>query len=108
MGGIGEITYTNELKEKDLLEILRKSKISPLKFEEEYFENLGINIHFTNSYLKEIANKSLKSGTGARDLKRIVHESLVDAYEQAFVNPKIKLMRFNKDTVNNYKKYYVE
>ena len=108
MGRIGELTYTKELKEKDLLEILRKSKISPLKIEKEYFNDMGIKVTFTSSYLKEIVNKSLKSGTGARNLKKLVHESLIDAYEKPFMKKKVKKMRFTKDTVIDPKKYYVE
>lgn len=108
MGRIGELTYTKELKEKDLLRILRKSKISPIKSEKEYFKDLGIQVHFTDGYLKEVVSRSIKSRTGARDLKKIVHQSLVEAYELSFVNPKVKSMKFTKETVKDPKKYYAE
>ena len=108
MGRIGEVTYTNELSEKDLLQILRQSKISPINIEKEYFNNLGIKIHFTPGYLKEIAGQSLKSRTGARDLKKLVHQSLIDVYEKTTLNDKIKMIKLTRDTAIDPKKYYVE
>lgn len=108
MGRIGEVTYTNELTEKDLLKILRKSKISPIKIEQEYFNDLGVKINFTPGYLNEIARQSLKSRTGARDLKKLVHQSLIDIYEKTTLDPKVKTIKLTKDTALDPKKYYAQ
>jgi len=108
IGRIGTITYTNEFSIENLVEILYKSKISPLKEEKEYFEDLGVKITFTSGYIKEIASMSIKAKTGARDLKNLVKQSLKYAYDDVLLDKKVKTLRITKQTVKDPKKYYVE
>ncbi len=108
MGRIGTIAYTNQFKPEDLIKILYDSNISPIKQEKEYFENLGINITFTSSYISEIASKSSNSKTGARDLKKLVKNALKYAYQDVLIRDKVKVLRLTKDTVLDNKKYYIE
>ena len=71
LGRIGTVTYTKEFTLENLLDILSTSVISPIKGEIEFFEGLGIETFFTPDYYNEIALKSLKAKTGARDLKKM-------------------------------------
>ena len=108
MGRIDEIIPTDEFTLEGLLEILYKSKISPIKREREYFKDMNVSTVFTKSFYTQVAKNCLESGTGARDLKRCVHESLTEAYDEVLLGKrKIKKLRFTKDTVNDPKKYYV-
>ena len=108
MGRIDEVISTDEFTLEGLVEILYKSKISPIKREKEYFKDMDIQTTFAKSYYTEIAKSCLKAGTGARDLKRQVHESLIDAYSEVLMGKrKIKKLRFTGETVKDPKKYYV-
>jgi len=108
MGRIGTIAYTKKFTPEDLVKILYNSNISPLKHEKEYFENLGINITFTSPYIWEIASKSAKSKMGARDLKKLVKDSLKYAYQDVLIRDNAKVLKLTKDTVFDNKKYYIE
>lgn len=112
MGRIGTLAFTEEFTLESLLNLLKKSKQSPIAEEREFFTDLGIKVTFAKSFLEEIARKSLQSGTGARDLKRLVRGSMVDAYDRVLTNintkNKVKVLKFTKETVEDPKKYYVE
>ena len=109
IGRISKIVYTNELKENDLVNILLKSEISPLKMEEEFFEDLGIKFTYSKEYVKQIAKNCLKYKTGARELKSEVQKSLERAYEEVLDNPEnVKVLKLTKETANNNKKYFIK
>ena len=109
LGRISNITYTKSLGEKELINILKRSKISPLKLEEEFFNDLGIKLCYTNGYIKQLAQNCLKRKTGARELKSEVQKSLENAYERVLDNPnKIKTLKLTKKTALNNKEYCVE
>lgn len=108
MGRIGTITSTEEFSLEDLVKILYKSKISPLHEEKEFFEDLGIKLTFTSAYVREIAKKCQKNSTGARNLKKLVKESLEHAYSDVLTNDKVKVLKLTKQTVLDNTKYYVE
>ena len=106
LGRISKIAYTKELTEEDLIQILKKSKISPLKMEEEFFKDLGITFKYTNGYIMQLAQNCLKHKTGARELKSEVQKSLENVYEEVLNNPgKIKTLKLTKKTALDNKKY---
>ena len=106
LGRISKVAYTKELTEEDLIKILKKSKISPLKMEEEFFKDLGITFKYTNGYITQLAKNCLKHKTGARELKSEVQTSLEKVYEEILNNPgKIKTLKLTKKTALDNKKY---
>ena len=108
MGRIDEVIPTKEFTLEDLVAILYKSKNSPIKREKQYFKDMNIDTTFSKSFYTAVAHSCLNAGTGARDLKREVHESLIDAYDEVLMNKgKIKKLKFTGDTVKDSKKYYV-
>ena len=108
MGRISKVVYTNELKESDLVNILLKSEISPLRIEEEFFKDLGIKLNYNKQYVKQLAKNCIKHKTGARELKSEVQKSLEGVYEEVLDNPdKIKVLKLTADTANDNKKYFV-
>ena len=109
LGRISKITFTKPLTEENLIKILKQSKISPLKMEQEFFEDLGITFKYTNGYVKQLAENCLKHKTGARELKSEVQKSLEGAYEEVLDNPqKVKVLKLTKETVKDNKKYCIE
>ena len=109
LGRISNITYTKDLDEADLIQILKKSKISPLKLEQEFFEDMGIEFKYTNGYIKQLAQNCLKRKTGARELKSEVQKSLEKVYEEVLDNPgKVKTLKLTKKTALNNKEYCIQ
>lgn len=107
MGRIGITTYTNELSIDNSIKLLKKSIISPLIEEKEFFKDLGVKITFTSAYIKEIAHMNYGKNEGARGLRNLVRESLEYAYDEVLLNPKIKKLKITKETAQDHKKYYV-
>ena len=109
LGRISNITYTKDLEEEDLIQILKKSNISPLKLEKEFFEDMGIKFTYTNGYIKQLAENCLKRKTGARELKSEVQKSLEKVYEEVLDNPgKVKTLKLTKKTAQDNTKYCLE
>lgn len=108
LGRIPVVTYTEELDLETLVEILHHSKGGTIDEEKEFCKGLGITIKFTNPYLREIAKKAHATKTGARNLKKLVRESLADAYDEVLSGKKVKVLKITKETANDPKKYYTE
>lgn len=108
LGRIPIVTNTEELELEDLVEILYKSKGGAIDEEKEFCKDLGITIKFTNGYMKEIAKKAHESKTGARNLRKLVRESLSHAYDEILTGKDVKVLKLTKKTAIDSKKYYTE
>ena len=106
LGRIPVVTNTEELDLETLVEILHHSKGGTIEEEKEFCKGLGITIKFTNPYLREIAKKAHATKTGARNLRKLVRESLADAYDEVLSGKKVKVLKITKETANDPKKYY--
>ena len=108
LGRIPVITSTEELDLEDLVDILYKSKGGAIDEEKEFFKDLGITVKFTGPYMKEIAEKAHKTKTGARNLRKLVRESLAVAYDDILSGKKVKVLKLTKKTALDSKNYYTE
>jgi ATP-dependent Clp protease ATP-binding subunit ClpX len=77
IGRFGLITYVNQLTEEQLCSIIKEPKNSLVKQYKYLFELDGINLEFTEDALRAIAQKAMKLKTGARGLKKIIEEVLL-------------------------------
>lgn len=108
LGRIPIVTNTEGLELEDLVEILYKSKGGVIDEEKEFCDGLGITLKFTNGYMKEIAKKAHESKTGARNLRKLVRESLAPAYDEVLSGKDIKILKLTKKTAIDSKNYYTE
>lgn len=109
LSSIGTITYTNKLTLEDLVEIMYKSSIIPIKIKREWFKNNGVKTIFINNFYSEAAKKCLSLNMGAYPLNRIVNDSLKKASDTVLLEGnKIKQIKFTRDTVINPKQYYTK
>jgi ATP-dependent Clp protease ATP-binding subunit ClpX len=108
MGRIGRITSTKKFTVEDLVEILYKSKISPIKEEKEWFKDRKVKLYASHGFCEIVAMQSLKSGTGARDLKRLVSEKVSCATDYVLTHSKVKAIRLTKQTALDPKKFCVQ
>lgn len=78
IGRFNSIANCNELKNEDLVQILTEPKNALTKQYQKMFNLEGVKLTFTDDALKEIADKAMKHGTGARALKMILEGLMRD------------------------------
>jgi ATP-dependent Clp protease ATP-binding subunit ClpX len=78
VGRIPVSAVFSELTENDLVDILTKPKNALLRQFQKLFEMENVKLEFTNEALKSIAGKSIKRGLGARGLRSIIEDLMLD------------------------------
>jgi len=102
VGRFGLIINVEELDEEQLVEILEKTKNSPIKQYQYMFKLDKIRLDFEKEALLEIAKKAKELKTNARGLKNIIEKILLPYQFDAvdLVERGLSLIRISKDTVN--------
>lgn len=78
IGRFPVITALNQLDKDALVKILVEPKNALVKQYKKFFEMENVNLIFENEALEEIANLALKRKIGARGLRSIVENALLD------------------------------
>ena len=78
VGRLPVIATMEELVEDDLIRILKEPKNALSKQYQKLFEFEGITLHFTEGAYKAIAQKALARKSGARGLRSVLEESMLD------------------------------
>jgi ATP-dependent Clp protease ATP-binding subunit ClpX len=78
IGRMPILVTLDQLVEEDLVEILTQPRNALVKQYEKFFEMDDIELEFTPEALKSISRKTLTRDTGARGLRSIVEESILD------------------------------
>jgi len=82
VGRLPVITTLSALDEDALIDILTKPKNALVKQYQRFFEMENAELEFTNGALHALAQKALKRDTGARALRAIAEELMVDLMYQ--------------------------
>ena len=101
IGRIPVVCYLEELDEKDLVRVLTEPKNSVVKQYEYLFELDGVKLVFEKEALEEIAKESIKRKTGARGLRSIIEELLLDVMFEIPSKKDIKNCTVTRDNVIN-------
>ena len=101
IGRIPVVCYLEELDEKDLVRVLTEPKNSVVKQYEYLFELDGVKLVFEKEALEEIAKESIKRKTGARGLRSIIEELLLDVMFEIPSKKDIKTCMVTRDNVIN-------
>lgn len=88
VGRLPIITTLSALDEEALVEILTKPKNALVRQYQRLFEMEEAELTFTDEALRLIANKALKRDTGARALRAIMEEQMLDLMYQLPEEPK--------------------
>jgi len=100
VGRLPVIAAFHGLTEEDLVRILTEPKNALVKQYKKFFEFDGVELRFTGGALQAVASKAMERTTGARGLRSIMEESLLDVmYELPSRNDIIRCV-VTKDTVN--------
>ena len=78
VGRLPVIGTLDSLDEKALISILTEPKNALTKQYQKFFEMEGVKLDFTEDALKIIATIAMKRGTGARGLRAVLEESMLD------------------------------
>ena len=78
LGRLPIITTLDELNEASLIKILTEPKNALVKQFQKLFEIEGVNLRLTDSALSAIANKAMKRKAGARGLRSILENSMLN------------------------------
>ena len=106
MGRFPIIVHLNNLGPKDLEEILRRGKESPLQNEKEVFESLGVALKVDDSYYQKAAEVAYQRQTGARALGGIVSDSTWRAYQEIEEHPdRYDELTITKETIEDNRQF---
>ena len=81
-GAVRQDEETRRQELDDLVRILKKPKNALVKQYQKLFELEGVSLEFTHEALRSIADKSLQKKLGARGLKSIIEELMLDRMYQ--------------------------
>ena len=95
------ITVSLELLDEDaLIQILTEPKNALVKQYQKLLELDGVDLKFDKDALKAIAETSLKRKTGARGLRAIMENIMMDVMYKAPSDETLKTCRITADVVN--------
>ncbi len=101
VGRLPVVAVLDELKEEDLVRVLVEPKNSLVKQYKKLFEMEGVELEFTEDALIEIARESIRRKTGARGLRAIMEELMLDVMFELPSLKEVKKVIVNQDTVKN-------
>ena len=101
---IGRIPVTvglDALDEKALVSILTKPKNAIIKQYKEMFNMDGIDLEFSEDALRNVAKKAIELKAGARGLRTILEDDMLDIMFSSPSNKKIKAIKMNLNKETN-------
>src|SRR5690606_16037732 len=82
-----------------LIDILKTPKNSLVKQFQRLFDMDGVKCTFTQGALKAVARKALERESGARGLRAIMEEAMLDIMDEVPSTPGVKEIVVNDDAV---------
>jgi ATP-dependent Clp protease ATP-binding subunit ClpX len=101
VGRLPVIVTLEELDEESLVKILTEPKNALVKQYTELFNMDEVELEFDEEALKAIAQKAIERKTGARGLRSIIEETLLDIMYEIPSREEIEKCLITKDTIVN-------
>lgn len=99
IGRLPVMVTLEELDEKSLVKILTEPKNALVKQYKELFAMDGVELEFDDEALKAIAKKAVERNTGARGLRSIIEETLLDIMYEIPSRDDIEKCLITKETI---------
>ncbi len=99
IGRLPIITTLHSLSEDALLNILTEPKNALVKQFKKLFKIEGVELEFEEAAMRMIVQKANQRGTGARALRSIVEETMLDIMYELPSHTGVKKCIINKDTI---------
>ncbi len=102
VGRLPVICTLEELSENDLLKILTETKNSPVKQYQELLAMDKVKLEFDKDALLAVARKAIERKTGARSLRGILEDVMLDIMYDIPKSDKPRLVTITKDCIENH------
>ncbi len=104
VGRIPVVMGLDDLDEEALIRIMQEPKNALIKQYKTMFRMDGVEIEFTPEAIRAVAEKSLKLKTGARGLRQILEQSMIEIMYSIPSNPNIEKVIVNIDVIEKKEK----
>jgi ATP-dependent Clp protease ATP-binding subunit ClpX len=101
VGRLPVIGILDELDEAALIEILTQPRNAILKQYQRLLEFEGVHLRFTDDAVKEVAHEALERKVGARGLRMIIEELMLDLMYHLPQNKRIKELEITAEMVKS-------
>ena len=92
----------------DLVRILKEPRNALVKQYQTLLSYDNVELEFDDEALQEIANKAIERKTGARGLRSIIEETMMDVMFEIPSQEDVKLVRITKEAVDGSEKPILE
>jgi len=99
IGRLPVIASLSSLNEEALLNILTEPKNAIVKQYKKLFEMEGVQLEFEQAALKAVVQRAIERGTGARALRSIIEEVMLDIMYHLPTKPNLSKCTITKDTI---------
>ena len=99
IGRLPVLATLNELDEPSLVRILTEPKNAIIKQYQKLFEFENVKLNFSESALNTVAREALKSKTGARGLRSILENSMLDIIYELPSIPNLKECNIDENVI---------
>ncbi len=99
IGRLPVVSAIHQLERDDLVQILTEPRNALVKQFQRFFSFDGIELVFADESLNSIADKALKRGTGARGLRSIIEETLLEVQFELPSRRDVKKCVVTKETI---------
>lgn len=100
VGRLPVVAVLDDLTEEALVKILREPKNAIIKQYEEFFRFDNVKLSFTDGALRAVAKKAMERKTGARGLRSIMEDIMIDVMYDIPSLKGLKECVINEDAVN--------
>lgn len=100
VGRLPVIATLNELDEAALIQILREPKNALIKQYQRLFDMEKVNLKFTDGALVAIARETLERKTGARGLRAILENAMLDVMYDIPSQDRVKEVVLNEEVIS--------
>jgi ATP-dependent Clp protease ATP-binding subunit ClpX len=102
IGRLPVIASLDELDGEDLVRILKEPKNALTRQYQKLFEMEGVHLKFTDGALMAIAREALKRKSGARGLRAILENTMLDVMYEIPSQPNIKEVLISEEVVTKH------
>lgn len=108
IGRLPVFAALNQLTTEDLIRILTEPKNALVKQYQTLLSYDNVELEFDQDALEEIAKKAIERKTGARGLRSIIEETMMDVMFEVPSQENVKRVRVTKDAVDGKEKPLLE
>ncbi|EGL90544.1 putative ATP-dependent Clp protease, ATP-binding subunit ClpX [Streptococcus oralis SK255] len=108
IGRLPVFAALEQLTADDLVRILKEPRNALVKQYQTLLSYDDVELEFDDEALREIANKAIERKTGARGLRSIIEETMLDVMFEVPSQENVKLVRITKEAVDGTDKPILE